>query len=269
MKKTQSNESKRSIRTLILFCGVVGLLVAGSLLIRLFSLVRESTFDANHRYTISFVNKKDVDIVSLDPGTKSMSHMAIRGDVDPVKVYTETGIVPDTILTLSRPFEGVEKVGMYTSDAFFHKGRVRSVLSAYDLLRVSLFAKGISSTEAHSEDVSLPIESANLDILVKELFLDQAIADENKSVSVINGAGVAGLGKRLERALENKGYSVISVTNAEKVATSTQVIFSGEKGYSVRKIENILGVKAVLTNKQSLSDIIITLGKDQASASKF
>jgi hypothetical protein len=69
--------------------------------------------------------------------------------------------------------------------------------------------------------------------------------------------------------LENKGYSVISVTNAEKVATSTQVIFSGEKGYSVRKIENILGVKAVLTNKQSLSDIIITLGKDQASASKF
>lgn len=269
MKKTQSTESKRSIKILILFCGVVGLLIAGSLIVRLLALMRESTFDAQHRYTISFVYKNNVDVVSLDPVAKSMTHMVIGGKVEPAKVYTETGIVPDTIFILSQPFEGVEKVSTYTDSAFFHKGGVSSDLSVYDLFRLSLFAKGISSADAHTEEVSLPIEPSNIDILVQELFLDQSIADENKSVSVVNGAGVVGLGKRLERALENRGYSVISVTNADKVATSTQIIFSGEKSYSIKKIENILGAKAVFSEKQSLSDIIITLGKDQANSWKF
>lgn len=270
MKKTQSSsDPKRSIRVLILFCLAVGILIIGSLCIRLFALMRESTFDPEYRYTMAFIHKKEVDIIFLDPISKSMSHMIVRGEVDKSTVFSQTGILVDAVFSLPETFSDVRKVENYINDALLHKRGVVSTLSSYDLFRLSLFSKGISDTQVKTEEVILPIESANLDILAQELFLDQQIADENVSISVVNGAGVAGLGKRLERALNNRGFNVISVANAEKIVSSSGIVYSGEKGYSVKKLENILGVRAVLSEEQSLSDIIVTLGRDQANVDSF
>lgn len=265
MRQKKHASTTNSLRTLILFCGIVFLLIAGSLALKLFTLIKDSRFDGNHEFIIGFEYQKDLDVVAFRPEQKSMSHLQVRGIHDLSETEKTLGVFLDSKVTLKEPFAGADHVSSYLSDAMVKHRVARSQLSTYDLFRLSLYAKRTPESQIQTEEISLPLDPSQIDQFAQELFTDQAFSDENKSVQVVNGTGVPGLGTRLGRELTNRGVNVIAITNADTPTESSQISYYGDKTYTVERLGKMLSAPLVPMEKQALSDIIITVGADKLS----
>lgn len=262
MKK---KEEFKNVRTVIVFVSLVFFAIVASLLFKGLVIVKNSTFDPSHRYTF-LIKQENPMVISLDPSTDSASVLEIK---------TFNSKVEDTIKI---PIDGyVQKKGSsgqlfsvndakrqkgiatFFSDLLISYPSISSNMTVVDLARLFLSAQSIPS---HKVTFAV-INSGESDSLVSSLFLDQSIIDEKKSVSVVNGAYVSGLGASFEQMLVNMGINVVSVSTAEKPIEKTHLVFSdSEKPYTVTKMEKVLGISAENNPREEISDIILYLGKD-------
>lgn len=265
MRQKKRETTTNSLRTLILFCGIVFFLIVGSLGIKFFTLFRDSRFDSNHEFILGFEYQKELDIVAFRPEQKTMTHLQVRGIHDLSETEKTLGVFLDSKVTLQEPFAGVDHVSEYLSDAMINHHLARSPLSTYDLFKLSLFAKRTPESQVQTEEIVLPLDPSQVDQFAQELFTDQTFSDENKSVQVVNGTGVPGLGTRLGRELTNRGVNVISITNSDAPLESSQIQYYGDKTYTVERLRKMLSAPLVPMERQTLSDIIITIGADKLS----
>ncbi len=264
--KTQSNRS--SLKLLWIFCLLVVLAVVFSLGYRLFTLMRESKFDGQHQFIVAFINNADVDVVSVNPSQKAYNHLQIRGGKNSSDDLQQAGVIPDSYITLPKPFS-LDSLSEYFSEAAWHQGNVTSPLNLYDLYRLSLLTKHIDRQAITSESVHIPFDQTASSTMLEQLFIDDAIDQDNKTVAIINGAGLPGLGTRLEQALSLRGVNVISVTNADGVKSSSKITYVGDKTYTVKRLSQLLSLPTEEVMTQGISDIIITLGKDKTTTTQF
>jgi len=267
-KPTQKKSSRSSLKLLFLFCAVVFMAIGLSLGYRLFNLIRESKYDTKHSFLITFIYRNDIDIVEISSDKKTFSHLEVRGGKNATDAQQEVGIITDTHFTLSEPFS-LTHLSRYFTDAVLPKRSVKSTLNIFDLYRLSFATKGISQQSITSQKVHVPLDQDLSSTMLEQLFLDETIDQENKSVSIINGTGVPGLGTRLERALTSLGVSVISVKNADSVKSSSTISYSGEKTYTLDRIKDLLPFSVTPTSNQPISDIIILIGKDMSQTTRF
>jgi hypothetical protein len=248
----------------MIYCGIVLLLVIGSLGIKFFTLFKDSKFDSHHEFIIAFEHQKELDVVAFHPVQKSLSHLQIRGIRDLNETEKTLGVFFDSSITLNESFS-MDHIASYLSDAMVKHRLARSPLSTYDLLKLSLFAKGIPESQWQTEEIALPLEQSQIDQFAQELFTDQTFSTENKSVQIVNGTGVPGLGTRLGRQLGNRGLNVISIINADDPTETSEIRYFGDKTYTVERLSKMLSTPATPMEKQTLSDIIITIGADKVS----
>jgi hypothetical protein len=158
-----------------------------------------------------------------------------------------------------------DQVENHLKDIFFAYDRLQTNMTVVDIVRLWLFTHSIRSNGIVHKKIegSLLSQENKADNLLHELFTDETIASENKSIQVINGTGVSGFGSEFSRILANSGATVISVTTARKEVPNTTIKYFGSSSYTVQRIEKILKEKANVLQKKGISDIIITLGKDK------
>lgn len=263
MRQKKAATHNKSLRILVFFCVIVGLLIVFSLLVRSVYIVQNSQFSGDSRFTIAFIsNDKDLDIVSYDPLENMLSHLAIHGTEDVERAKMEVGVFTDTTILLEGDFSLDKSISSYMIDSLFHKN-ARSSLSGYDLIRLAIATSGISKEELVSENITFPVDRVLIDKTTKELFYDTTLSQENMTIEIVNGTGVEGLGGRLERALTIMGGNVISVTNAEKRQQESSIVYYGEENYTVKRLVKLLGMSAKNQEGRGLSDIIIVIGQDK------
>lgn len=265
--KHTNKSSRSSLRLLVIFCVVVFAAVILSLGYRLFTLIQGSRFDGQHSFLVAFIYKNDVDVVSISPDQKSYSHLQIRGGKSSHEDLQEVAVIPDSTITLAQPFD-LSRLSTYFFKAAWHQEGITTPLNIYDLYRLGLQTESIAKDTIVSESIHIPFDQSSAASLLQELFVDNTIDQENKTVAIINGTGVPGLGSRLEQALTPIGVHVISVTNSN-IASTSKITYYGEKSYTLKHISQLLQMPVVTTSMQGISDIIILLGRDRSQTDQF
>jgi hypothetical protein len=267
-KPNSKKSSQNSLKILAIFCVIVGLAIAASLGYRLFMLMRDSKFDSAHNFVVAFDYHNDIDVVAINPTQKTFSHLQVRGGKSREDTEKEISLLVDTSIVLTKPFQ-FSSLSTYFSDAAWHKDAITSSLNIYDLYRLSLLTKHIAPDTVSTQSIHLPFDPTISNTMLEQLFLDETIDQENKTVSIVNGAGVPGLGTRLEQALSVMGVNVISVTNADTVKSSSEITYFGDKSYTLTRLQRLLGLPVTESSSQGLSDIIILIGRDMGQTTKF
>lgn len=113
--------------------------------------------------------------------------------------------------------------------AILFKEKGKTNLNKWDLIRLWWFTRKIHQNKIKKVDLgqisgSLEIISADgtkvtkpdpekIDKIVKELFIDQKIVEEDLSLSVLNGTSLPGLAQRAARLIDNIGGRVLEIGN--------------------------------------------------------
>ncbi|HVZ58206.1 MAG TPA: LytR C-terminal domain-containing protein [Patescibacteria group bacterium] len=222
--------------------------------------MRTSKYDPNHTIVISFVYKNDLDLLALHPNDTPPAHVSVRGASSPDAARGAVDILTDVTVELPQPFSQVSNVSQYFWQAFQHRG-AKTNLNSYDLVRLALATRGLSNNTVEDATLHLPHDQS-LE-LAQNFFSDKTIMQENKTIAIVNGTQINGLGTRLESALDALGGNVISVTNSSIPNKKSSLIYVGEKSYTSSHLSSLLHIPAQSTSHQGLSDIIIVVGQDQ------
>lgn len=264
MQKHQKPSSTRgNLRLIFIFCAVVLLVITCSLLFRLFVLIRESKVDRAQTFTVAFIYKDSVDIVTISGSEKKLSHLKVVGQDTVEDTLLSIGLLPDAALVLQAPFEGYSHSSSYFYDAALHRKGIITTLSLYDLMRLALLTKTISSSSMSTESIHLSTDENSVDTIVSRMVRDQSLLRDDKTITVINASGVVGLGTKVARVLSNMGLTVVAINNGEKTQMTSDISYYGNKSYTVSRLGSLLTIVPKENTRLGLSDIILTLGKDK------
>lgn len=261
--KHSGTKSRGSLKVLGIFCGIVLVAIIASLLYRLIGLMETSRFDASHTFLLAFSYKSDLDIFALRPHGEQSSHLIIRGAPTLTEARQTAGVIPDTIITLPRPLGDLEQVSRLLFNGAI-KGGLKTDLNSYDLMRLSFATKKFLSRSLQTEELQASKDGGEVSP-PQDFFSDPVISQENKSIAIINGTGIPGLGKKLEEAIVQLGGNVISVTNASEEQDHSRISYTGEKSYTVTHLSLLFGISPMPSTQAGLSDIIVLIGKDKSS----
>ncbi len=267
----KATSPKNTFRIFIVFCAVVLILILSSFAIKTVFVIKESKFDGTHRFTLVFSqNQKVNEVVSFNPQTTSASILTIK---DSTKLTLSTiartlGIASDAVVTTNNSIPDTTNINAFSSQVLFNTN-FRSSLSLFDKLRLFLLTQKIQSVNVSQENISLPMDMQQLDKVISELFTDATISQENISIEIINGSGVAGIGTRLERILNNMGANVVSVSTSRDIDPDTYIAYYGNESYTLHKLMQIFQMPSEKLTQKSIADIVITIGRDSTNTTLF
>ena len=91
---------------------------------------------------------------------------------------------------------------------------------------------------------------------------DPSATPESTRVRVLNGAGVTGLAGRTAEALEQRGYDVVGVGDADGQRETTVILFPSGQQANAELLRNELPVDAALQQDTSVDAVTLVLGTD-------
>lgn len=292
MKKKKGEASKKSnLKLVFLFCLFIGLLILGSIALKIIFLIAQSKYDGIHRFTITVAapqneeDKKAITIYSFAPDAKNITALSLKGDiVHELLIGRYVGLPIDAQIAFSRPIgESTFLQRLLTSNqnspdgvllASLERFDTKTNLTIIDILRLFLYTKSVPTHSVIQKELITDtkekfLDEGEIDRIVAPLFIDAAIAQERMSIQIINGTDTPGLANRLGRVLANMGANVIAVSTSEPILPKSIIEYYGKKNYTVEKIMKIFGFTPRNVQKPGISDIIIKLGKDNADPRTF
>ena len=262
MKKS-AQPKKNSLRTFVIFCGIVGLLIVISLSIKIVHSIQSSIYDPRHNFVVALHSDRYVTVYGIDPQDKEISVLHVDSHGKELEPGEDLGIAVDAII----PFEQTEKVQRLSDvlpGLLFHG----NYLGWFDIARMILVTRGMEQSERTATELAYDETVVN-SYTFDTLFSDEKIVQERLSIAIVNATGEAGIGRRLERVLSSVGGNVISVTTAQDTKEGSEVTYVTEKSYTQERITRLLGIQSRFTDQQSISDILIVLGRDALQSKNF
>lgn len=263
-KKHALSVDNKSLKKVVLFSGIVLILIILSLLIRFFYIIKISKFDGRHRFNLAVIESDTkATILSTNPKDKSISQMNLIGKRDKLSPGKILGIPVDG--TVGVPYgETVEKDK--ASDILFsiitNKKIMTKQITSLDIIRMYIFVRTVQAGNIITDTVSTHENKILIDKVASRLFADQAIINEQKSIEIVNGTGIDGLGKRLERIIKNSGGNVIAVSNTHDIKHSSNIYFYLESSYTQQRLKRILNYPGIRMQNREIADIRIVIGMD-------
>ncbi len=162
---------------------------------------------------------------------------------------------------------------------FFSRAEIRNIKSSLKTnMSFADFLHFYSLTRSYSkEDISFNSlsEVDRFDAYVRELTYDSKLAEEKKSVAVLNGARIPGLASFGSRVVKNRGGYVVSVDNTSSVYEDTYIITNDKESYTVKYLADMFEVDGIFNKKElpevgaeaviDRVDITLILGVDNSS----
>lgn len=272
MRVKQSQHKGKTVWFALLFFAFIFLIVVGSFVIKGIAIVQASLFDGKHRFTVFLQSEKNTRhvLLSVSPREDTVSILYIDGKeiISPQELSILLGIPIDAVVL--RQGDSLIFLKSKFWDFVYSYKRVKTNMTFLDAVRLFIFAKGVpeynisEKTYHFLPEITDQQDTTVLDTLVSSLFSDSAIIDEKRSIHIINASGVLGLGNRVARIITNMGGNVVAVTTGDSILPLSEIAYSDKESYSVKKLQRLLNIKSMFTNKQAISDIVIILGKDRA-----
>lgn len=272
MKKDTAEKPpvKSSTRTLVLFVVVVSCIILGSLCYRVFQLIKNSKFDGHSGFIVSVsqTDGKKANIYAFDPSEGTVA----------VVSFQSAGRLPNLRQALSLPIDGeLKKRSVSTGDRFplnitsysLYNPKTAADISLIDVLRLWYLARVAGDRHTYDAVVPLANKKTQLDEEVAALFIDSQLEKDKKTITIINGTAISGLGGRLEQLIDRIGGNVISVSTSHEPIQTSKIVYYGDESYSVKKLRSIIPFQVEKREGASLSDIIIEIGEDQQRTELF
>lgn len=255
--KTAKKEKIKSISLAFYFGLLVLLIIIISVSFKAFDVIRKSKFDGSNRFTIAVLNNKNVDLVTVSPseGKQANIHIIDAKSFDSLDSFS---IPVDVYVKTDSGFNSESK--LIFLKMLLSKRRLESNLNVLDLLKLSVYSLGVSSENFSHDDMKISDNQA-LSSLSSSGFIDQAISSEKISVQVTNATQIGGLGNNVAGIITNLGGNVVLV-NSSKDSQEKSVIYYKQESYTVKKIAEILNIETAKKKVNSISDVVIIIGKD-------
>lgn len=271
MKNKTPSHTGRSFPILMLFCTAVFMLVFISFIVKLASVVAKSGFDGRHRFTI-VVRDTPVKVISFAPDDRSLAVLEIPNAKSQTKKQLAAylhipvdGVVTEKSYSSVNTTDTKAFVEQYMQGLFFSFAQKNTDITVVDAFRLWLFSRDVDSHEVYDDALSSSLETteeAAINKVVSRLFWDDTVSKENIGIQVINASGISGIGNDFAQTLTNIGANVAAVSTAHAEVGKTTITYSGERNYTVVKLEKLFGLKASAVKKQEMFGIIVTIGKD-------
>lgn len=266
----------------ILFCLFVVVLLIGSVSLKIFDLVRRSVFNGHERFTVAvsdFGGSDTVTIISFVPKASTAYSISVpkfykKGEntrvVNAQNVYKLMGMLQDSWVTPKKEkqitLEKPQDVRELTTGMVLHYPNLSTNLTVLDVLRLFVASQTITSASVKKETLEENLEDSEIDKISQGLFLDEVITSEKKSIEVVNGTEIPGLGNRVARSITNSGGNVVVVTSSQEEIAKSEIQYSLEESYTASKLSEVLGIPLVKMKDGGISDIVIRIGKDKAES---
>lgn len=279
MKKKTFKEGY-SLRVAFLFSALVFCLFVISTSFKVVSIAAKSKFDSRHRFTIGVYKEKSLFYtISFSPENQTISllnipekRFSINKDdpvkLDEVKLGRYLSIPIDDFIYYpsdkeERKVIENDKADDIIFDILVNYRNVKTQLTIIDVFRLWMYARTIPPRFVLTKEFPKDSEQFLIDKVASTLFNDYSLSLEKKSIHIINGTEILGLGNRIARVLTNAGANVVAVSTSDKKIETSEILYFDKKNYTTDKISKVLGIKIVkLEEGEGISDITIKLGKD-------
>lgn len=260
------------MKTLVIYGLIVFFLILVSLLFRVFSIIRESKFDGQHRFTLAVgEEKKAFGLLSFEPETASISLLTFSNGshMSFSELNREVGIIPDGYIKTRYPLDLHGTIPSLLWSFIFNSNSLTKNVTFYDLMRFYFFASKIPVSSVSTQELAVSTDAGAFNKEVALLFTDTSLSRENISIQIINASGKSGLGSRLERVIANMGGNVVSVKTAMTPDMVSRIQYNGRETYTLRKLNSLLSIRSEVLKGQAIADIVIVLGEDMGDTSLF
>lgn len=264
-KKEQAiNNTKIAIIFFIFLAGVAGF----SLIVKVITIVRDGQFDDSRRFTLTITDGKNLKVMSLSGNTKNIVIFKLNKNIKPKETgrFLEIpidGFIVSSVLDLN------QKVNLLFLKSILNYNNLQTNLTIIDFLKLFAFATTIPQTNINVKNIPQDLSGTQTDIIVGRLANDELIEKDNKTIQIINGTNIVGLGNRLARLITNMGGDVIIVATSDSSKKTSSISYIDQKTYTVERLQKILGYQALKETSNVISDITITIGEDKVRSSPF
>jgi len=260
------------MKALFVYGLIVVSLILVSLFFRVFSIIKESSFDGQHRFTLVVgEGKKAFGVISFEPQSSSISFLTFsNGSSIPFSEFNrKVGIITDGYIKTNRALDLHDGVSSLLLSFIFNNNSLEKNVTIYDLIRFYWFASTTSVGNISTQEMAVSADSEEFDKKVSLLFRDNFLSQENVSIQIVNASGESGLAGRLERVITNMGGNVVSIKNAMTSEAVSKIQYSGGETYTLGKLQSFLSRHSEVLNGQAMAEIVIILGKDIKNTSLF
>lgn len=267
MKKSAQHES-RGLKTFFIYTLIVLFFIFISLAVKIFFVVKASKFDERHNFTFT-VSENDwvKKVIFYNPTKSSTTTITLKGDeVNEKSVNRILGYLPDATIETNNRVNIESETPALLRNLGLRYNSIKTDLTFLDIFRLAIVAY---KTTAHEEQVSIKENHYLNDNDIKGIFIDDEISAEDISIQIVNASGISGLGKRLEISLSRLGCNVISVITSQKKEKLSALQYYGEKTYTLHKLSKLLGFSQKKLDNKQIADIVIIIGDESKSDSKF
>jgi len=261
----------KSLKTFYLYTIIVFIVIGISLSVKAFFIMQQSKVDPAHNFTLVVLKHQRVkEIISFHPQTPSLSILVVRDNAIAytmlAKVY---GIVSDGYIQIDDGMPLGTDVTTSLWASFLHTSIWQSDLTVFDKMRLLLFVKSVTSNNKTIKEITLTNQGPDFNTIIANTLTDQDISNENISIQIINATAIAGFGQRLGKELTNMGANVVDVSSAQNTQVKTTIAYYGNDSYTLKRIQKLLGVQVIKLSRQSIADIVITIGEDKRNTRTF
>ncbi len=284
MRNKKKQGTGKKVLWAFLFSFFIFLVIAISFFVKLVGVFQAGLFDGEHRFTVLLRSEKESDkvaLVSFSPRENRVVMLFISGKKEeinsPGKLSWFLGVPIDGFIVYPFSLQGQssdQKTSQFLTNIFknvvLYYSLAKTNLTVLDAARIWLFVRNVPAhniSNATYQQFLNPqkMQDETLDTFVSSLFADNVVTNEKVSIHIINASGVSGFGNQFARIISNSGGNVVAVTTGDSILPTSEIAFANKETYTLKKLEKILQCKAIPVEKQTISDIVVILGKDKVS----
>lgn len=268
MKNNKKHKKEIGLKTFFLYIFIVCSIVLFSIVIKAVSLVNQGKFDGHNLNLAIAHDHKLTGIIGFSKESDSIVFLKIKNSkISSDSTAAETGIIPDARIDSSADLAN-ESVDSILTKIIVNNDSVKTDLTIFDIGSLIFFSKNIPKNNYKVTEVKYSKNVFDDRKTISDLFRNDKVVSENKSVEIVNSTDKSGLGNRLERNLSNIGTQVISVSTARN-KTRRSVIRYSDNSYTAARIKRMLNIPLEKSKEKSIADIVIIIGEDMESTSVF
>jgi hypothetical protein len=264
--KKQKESALSNTRIAIVFFVFLSFIIGISLIFKIVNVIERGQFDGYRRFTLVVTNGKNIKVISLSPNLKNIVVFKLKDNLNPLEAGKLLEVPIDGYVTLNS-LNINQKISSLFMNTVFKYNSLKTNLTIIDLLKLTMFARTIpesSISETTIEDLN------NLELNgLSRLVSDDLIEKDNKTIKIINGTDVGGLGNRLAKLITNMGGNVIMVVTSDSPRPVSEISYIDEKSYTIEKLQKVLGYKVTKAGNDAVSDVTIVIGEDKINSLIF
>ena len=175
--KKKDDPSVSNTKIAIVFFVLLIFIVGISLIFKIITVIKNSQFDDSKRFTLSVANGRNIEVISLSPGSKDIAILKLNDgtkpeEAGPLLEIPIDGFIAGVSLDLNK------KIDSLFVNAIYNYSSLKTNLTIIDLLKIALFVRVVPESSINVKTVR-GTSRLELDRTVDHLVSDAFIEKDN------------------------------------------------------------------------------------------